>query len=70
MENINNNNIVANRFDAVPSHAHPHQTTVCPEVSATDSKVQTRLIPLSFNTELSASDLNRLLKIVSANDLP
>ncbi|MBF0109823.1 MAG: hypothetical protein HQL76_11670 [Magnetococcales bacterium] len=69
MENFNKNSGLIKNHDAIASHPCPLHVSIATDETSSDRDETVRLLSLSFNTRLSASDLNRLLKIVSANDI-
>ncbi|MBF0133972.1 MAG: hypothetical protein HQL75_15480 [Magnetococcales bacterium] len=70
MNNINDNNAVYTIQNAVSCNGLARSAAMDLQNGPHDCVNRTPLTPLSFTTELSAADLNRLLKIVSANDIP
>ncbi|HIJ85453.1 MAG: hypothetical protein HW380_1905 [Magnetococcales bacterium] len=69
MENFKNNSMLDIRGDMSQGGVCPHQNLVKSSSMSGEASQKAPLTTLSFHTELSASDINRLLKIVSANDL-
>ncbi|MBF0421986.1 MAG: hypothetical protein HQL73_03235 [Magnetococcales bacterium] len=67
---MNNNATLSERPGAIANGIHLQQSPSTPSPEAGEAAPQGQLTSLSFTTELSASDINRLLKIFSANDLP
>lgn len=70
MNNTNDNNTVSTIQNAVSCNGRARSAAMGLQNGPHDCVNRTPLTPLSFTTELSAADLNRLLKIVSANDMP
>lgn len=70
METMNHNNKLNAITETIPSHASRQQSLDNPSLSTLEASPKNQLTSLSFTTELSVRDINRLLKIVSVNDLP
>lgn len=70
MENIANNNVFSDKFASCAMSTDLREIPMEHNSQIRNPSAKSRLTTLSFHTELSASDLNRLLKIVSASNLP
>ncbi|MBF0436520.1 MAG: hypothetical protein HQL77_14250 [Magnetococcales bacterium] len=70
METMNHNNMLDAKPESLCSHSGRPQSSENPGLSTHETSANNQLTSLSFTTELSVRDINRLLKIVSVNDLP